>query len=184
MGRRFEIRWSRGRRCFALALFLLAAIGTNSSAGAASTTYLRPNGDVATSSPWTVVGAAKAWEALDDSVNPSSTPSSSDVISNSSGYYRTTEVAMGSTAISGLTVHGATGWFYSGTAGQVEAQVRRGTTVLGGGTFSSKGWHSFNVVLDGTQAQLDAITMRFFSSTTGLKEVSASFLTLETITAP
>jgi hypothetical protein len=155
-----------------------------STAEAASTTHLRPNGEVSTASPWNVVGASKAWEALDDNVDPTETPGTSDAISISSGYTKTTEVALGTASLSALAVHGATAWFYSGTTGQFEVQVLNGATILGSGTSATIGWHSINVVLDGSQAQLDAATMRFVSKGYGAKEVRAAFLKLETFSSP
>lgn len=179
MGGTSRARAGWGRALLGLVALATGLTGTASSAEAASTAYLRPNGEVSTANPWNVVGAAKAWEALDDNVDPTITPAATDAISISSGYTKTTDVALSTSTLSGLSVHGATGWFYSGTAGQVEVQVLNGSTILGGGTFAAVGWHSINVALDGSQAQLDAATMRFVSKTYGAKEVRASFLKLE-----
>jgi hypothetical protein len=164
-------------------LIFVFALGPASAQGTGAV-YLRPNAEVATSNPWTVVGAAKAWEALDDPVDPTKAPTGTDAITTSSYYSRVTDVGIGTTSLSGLAMRGATAWFYSGTAAPVEFQVREGSTILGSGKFSSLGWHSVNVPLNGSQTQLDAATLRFISSDATSKAVYASFLKLETLPAP
>ena len=68
-------------RPLTLVLFCLVVSGLiSTSAASAANIYLRPNGDNAGTS-WSVSGAASAWDALNDPVTESQTPSNADYIS-------------------------------------------------------------------------------------------------------
>lgn len=144
---------------------------------AATTIYLRPNGDTTTG--WTTTGAANAWEALDDNVTEQEAPSNTDYISGHLPILQPapiTELAMTSTSLSGQTILSATAWFYTPSAGSVAASVKSGSTVLSNQTFTTAGWHVMTLALDGTQAQLDNATLVLSTESTETQYVYAAFL--------
>jgi hypothetical protein len=141
------------------------------------TTRLRPNGDRATESPWTVVGSSTAWDALNDEVTETQTPSSSDYITTSSPF-TATEVDVGTTSLAGPAVREASAWFYTPTSSSVTLEVKSGGSVLAKGTFADAGWHSVPFRVDGIQSRLDDLTLRFAGSNLSTRQVNAAFVRL------
>ena len=146
--------------------------------GAGNLAYLRPNGDV--TSVWTVNGAAKAWEALDDNVTEQATPSNGDYISGSKAlnFAASSELQLTTTSLTKQTILSASAWFYTPTSGPVTAKVKSGSTTLATQTFAGSGWHILPVSLDGTQSQLDNAAINLSTESSETQIVYAAFLRL------
>jgi hypothetical protein len=167
-------------------VFLVFAVSAGA-ANASVTTYLRPNADRTTTSPWTVVGATHAWEALRDKVVESQTPDlkeakyiSATVKALSSKTF-STEVDLETTSLTESTLVDARVGVYTQTSTPVTVEVVSGSAVLGSAEYTSVGWHSLPIALDGTQTQLDNLTLRFTTGgrplePTGAREVRAAFV--------
>jgi glycosyl hydrolase family 26 len=168
---------------------------------AMSISRLRPNEDISTETPWSVTGAAHAWEALDDSVTEPNTPGSGDYISTPGGLISesgpTTEVGLQTTSLEtgGIArrVVGASAWFYTPNANSLTVEARSGllgSTVLAKETFASSGWHSIPIrfepgLAESTQSLLDNLRLRFRPGTgSSVRQVYAAFARLEVQAAP
>jgi hypothetical protein len=158
-----------------LALVFFAALAASASA---ATYYLRPNGAVSGPlSAWEVTGASTAWEALDDNVTESETPSSSDYISTSKSG-RAVDLEMATHSISGVSVTGATYWYYTTTSNPVQARAYNQLTFT---TTSSPGWHSLSTSIS---SKID-LKNTFLELKTGVvgsgeRRILAVFLKIET----
>ena len=158
----------RYRLVFVL-LLLPAIFATNASA---AITYLRPNADVSLGS-WSLTGATTAWDALNDGMTESETPSSSDYLSTSTASTKA-KVGLSSTSLAGNKLVSATGYFYTANANPVSFKA---STSEAWSNFSSMGWHSVPITLNGTQNQLDNLALEFNSgSGTTSRIVRAAFL--------
>ena len=165
-------------RLVLLLLLLPAILATNASA---ADTYLRPNADVSLGS-WSATGATTAWDALNDGVTESETPSSSDYISTSSASAKA-KVGLSSTSLAGNKLISATGYLYTASANPISFKA---SVTESWSNFSSTGWHSVPITLNGTQNQLDNLGLEFNSgSGTTSRIVRAAFLKLNLeLTAP
>jgi hypothetical protein len=168
---------------------LIVAVGYLTAVASASTTvYLRPNSAAVPTSyegsspvPWKVIGAPSAWEAVNDKVDESQTPSSADYISADAPYSTLNAVEFGfpRVPLKGSTVVSATVWTYVGASGPIKADLRSGGTVLKEDWFGSVGWRSVSVPLNGSQSQLDNLKLRYFGANMGgAASIEASFLRL------
>ena len=146
-------------------------------AASAATFYVRPDGPISTSKPWTVVGAPTAWEALDDNVTEFETPPSTDSIEDSLGS-KETRVALASVNILGVSITKAQFWYYTGNSQPVEV---KSSLDLSWQTTSSAGWHSVNETI-ATQVALNGVFLQFRTqnSSTTPRQVRATFLKIET----
>jgi glycosyl hydrolase family 26 len=131
---------------------LATLIGATSATAETTTTYLRPNADIRLGG-WSVVGSYSAWDALNDNVTPSETPSSRNYVLSGSWTLR---VGLSTTPIAGAKIASARAWFYSPNWNDFTVEVREGSgVVLASRQIDSPGWHSVSVPLNGGQAQLD-----------------------------
>lgn len=167
-----------------LVLFCLIASGlVSTSAASASNIYLRPNGDNAGTS-WSVSGAASAWDALNDPVTESQTPSNSDYISYAGGFGSNLNVEVETKSLAGMKLLGATAWFYTPDSTPIIMNVIDGTNgfepSLASKTSSSPGWQSVAFSFSGSQTKLDSLRLRFNKSglTSGNRRIYASFIRL------
>ena len=154
------------------------------SACAASTTvYIRPTADIASSSPWSIVGTSKAWEALDDPVTSAENPNSTDYISANVSHNegKVTEVG-GFKKLSGLAGAKsitASGWFYSPTTAAVELQVRNSSHNVASQSFTGSGWHSLAFSISQANLEEGELSLRFNTGTnSGLRQIYASFISV------
>lgn len=154
----------------------------NSALYGGNVSYLRPNATRVTANPWSVVGAASAWAALDDPVTPAATPATTDLIEESGNTIRTTDVDLTTTSLIDRDITSAKVWFHTTTTTKVRAELRGPSGAIAGTEPASLGWHSLTVALDGTQAQLDGLYLRFVSIHTApaIERVQAAFLELTT----
>lgn len=146
-------------------------------AASAATFYLRPDGPITSSKPWTVVGASTAWDALNDEVTEFETPSSADVIETTQSS-RETRVSLASMNILGVSISRAQVWYYAGNSQPFEVQSSLDTAW---NTSSTAGWHSINETITSQEA-LNEIFLRFRTeaSSTTPRQVRAAFLKIET----
>lgn len=151
-------------------------------AESAMVTRLRPTGDRPTESPWEVKGAAHAWEALDDEVSETQTPSKSDYLMNGTEFvvpWRRTEVDLGTTSLAGQPILGAAAWVYAPNAKSFTVEVKSRGSLLAKDTLRYAGWHVIPIPLSGDQAQLDDLSIYFESPVdSGVREIYASFVRL------
>jgi len=165
------------RAVLALLLASVMLMVTSASANAA-VSYLRPDADMASTSPWTVTGATRAWEALDDNVTESEMPVASDYISTSAAG-RSTVVGLQTAPIAGTANLVAEAWIYSTTSNPVYFEAKSGGQ-LAKETISKSGWTSIKIPGITQQSKLDSLVFAFGTSTTssGLHQVPAAFLKL------
>lgn len=164
---------------FALALSwisLALPVGTAS----AQTVLLRPNVDIdlASSTDWAVVGAASYWDALDDALEQPQVPTNSDYIKHLTKKGRP-RVGLTSAPLLGYDVAIATAWYYTPTAKAVILNVKDGATNLASKANSSAGWHSISIPLNGTQSQLDNLSLQFEEQSSSGGEVYAAYVELQ-----
>jgi hypothetical protein len=152
------------------------------SAVASQTAYLRPDIDVGAGGNWAVVGASSRWSALNDVVTENQTPDTTDYITNSSGGGGGTDSEVGVTTfpLGNAAITGAKAWFYTPNSNSLTARVKDASgTVLASQLFSSTGWHSLSVTLNGSQTQLDGLRLNFRKeSGASSRIVYAAFLKL------
>ncbi len=163
---------------FAALMVLIFAV---SPAIASTTAYLRPNGDITTSEPWSIVGASKAWEALDDNVTELETPNNEDYISTAKvSPAPSTKVELSTLSLAGQTPLSASAWFYTSTSSSVTLTVAaEGDHSEGSQTFSGSGWHSFSVPFSLNQNKLNTLSMKFApTSGSGTRQISAALVRL------
>jgi len=165
------------KRVFVLALTaallsMLVPVAAN-----AATYYLRPDGKIFTSKPWSIVGAATAWEALDDPVTELETPSAADYISDGGGSQET-RVSLSSTNILGVGITKASIWYYAANSQPVEVKSSADSTWQ---TTSSTGWNSRSQTI-ASHTALNEISLQFrtTSSSNPARQVRAAFLKIET----
>src|ERR1051326_5245427 len=150
---------------------------------ASVTNYIRPNGDRTSEFPWSPVGATSAWDALNDNVTETETPSTSDYITvtvpeHSSRTYSST-VDLTTLSLAGQTVLSGTAWFYTSTTTATTLAIEvQGDHTIASKSFTGSGWHSLSVPLSGSQSQLDNLGLGFKASSAGTHQVSAAFLKL------
>jgi hypothetical protein len=169
------------RRLVALAtslvsLLLLLSAGAGN-AGAA-TTYLRPNADLTSTGSWAVVGAATAWQALDDNVTPALTPSSSDYVASSgaSGY---TTVGLKTMSLAGATGVQMTAWVYTASSNEAIVDVLKansGGARVARAYVTSPGWNPIPLEEPLKQPDLDTAVLRIRSVLSQPQQVLAAFL--------
>jgi beta-mannanase len=157
-----------------LLLFLTASVGT---AGAA-TTYLRPNADLTSTGSWAVVGASTAWQALDDGVTPTVTPSGADYIASSgaSGY---TTVGLKTMPLAGATGVQMTAWVYTTSASETIVDVIKadsGGARVARTYVTSPGWNAVPLEEPLKQPDLDTAVLRIRSVLSQPQQVLAAFL--------
>jgi hypothetical protein len=163
---------------FSIIALLLLAAGA-STAFASTTSYLRPNGDIATSEPWSIVGAGSAWSALDDSVTESEAPGTSDYINTAQlEPAPSTAVELSSLSLAGQKLLSASAWFYSPTSTSITFTVAaKGEKTESSQTFTGSGWHSFTIPFNVTQSALNTLTLKFApSSDSGTRQITAAFV--------
>jgi hypothetical protein len=138
--------------------------------------YLRPDGASGTK-PWIVVGSTSAWDALNDEVTESETPSSTDLIQETRDG-RETKLSLTSMNIYGVSVSKAQVWYYTATNQPVQAQSSLDTSWQ---TSNSVGWHSINETIT-SQAALDEVSLKFRTQGASAtpRQVLAAFLKIET----
>lgn len=171
--------------CRLVALLVISCCGFAGMAFAgpamASTVYLRPNGDLSLGS-WSVIGTSNAWDALDDNITPTETPTSSDyVTTNSAGRL---SLDMETAPLAGATERSITAWFYTPTADGTRLEVRtsRGD-LLAKLDAKGVGWHSVTTKPSFQQWDLDSISMNFERIGGSIPTVYAALLKV-TYTAP
>jgi Glycosyl hydrolase family 26 len=159
-----------------LTLATLVLAGGIPTAASAATVYLRPDGTVFTSKPWAVIGSTSAWDALNDEVTESQTPSAADYIKSTG--FQETRVSLGTANIRGVEITKATIWYYTSTSQPVEVKSSADSTWQ---TSNSIGWHSRSETISG-QAALNELYLQLKSgSTTSVpREVLAAFLRIDT----
>jgi hypothetical protein len=162
----------------ALALLLPLAAGVGP-AGAATTTYLRPNADLSSTGSWAVVGAGTAWEALADNVTPGQAPSSSGYIA-SSGAAGYTTVGLKTMPLAGATAVQMTAWVYTANASETIVDVLKSNTGarVARAYITAPGWNSIPLEVPLKQADLDTAVLRIRSTLSHPQQVSAAFLTV------
>jgi len=153
------------------------------SSAAATSLYLRPDADNA-SPLWSVTGATSRWDALNDPVTESETPSSSDYITRVSGIAPQLNVELGTTSRAGLKVLSASAWFYTPDATPIAMTVVDGTNgfepSLASKTSSSPGWQNVTFALPSSQTKLDGLRLKFASSgfSSGTRRIYVAFVRL------
>jgi Glycosyl hydrolase family 26 len=157
-----------------LALLLSASAGT---AGAATTTYLRPNADLSATGSWAVAGAPTAWEAMDDEVNQAQAPSSSDYIASSgaSGY---ATVGLKTMSLAGGTAVQMTAWVFTANANEAIVDVFKSNTGsrIARGYVTAPGWNAIPLKVPFKQPDLDTAVLRIRSTLSHSQQVLAAFL--------
>jgi hypothetical protein len=143
---------------------------------------LRPNATLSSENPWTVVGAASAWDALNDWGTEAMTPDTANYITattvSGSPVY-TTDVDLETTSLTGKTIKSASVRYYTSVAPGETVEARSGTTSLASQTAITSGWHSLTLTLSGSQSQLDGLYLRFKpNAELGSRRVSSAFLRL------
>ena len=157
-----------------LLLLILAAVSAPPASATVSTTYLRPNTVVGLGS-WSPTGATSAWDALNDGITETQTPTSVDYVSTSAASTKF-KVGLGSASLAGGKVISASAWFYTSNANPVSFKASTAETWS---AFSSVGWHSVPLTLTASQNQLDNISLEFNSgSGTSNRAVQVAFLKL------
>lgn len=161
---RFCLRW------VFLGLALSLPLLSVASQASAATTYLRPNGDRATSG-WSIIGAPTAWQALADPVSPSEIPGSETHVKPECSFgcsLKVLSVDLQSASLAGLSNVSATAWFYTPDSSSVRMIVQRSFaelpccgTELAAGEFKTPGWHSVAVPFKGKQTELDSLSLGF-----------------------
>lgn len=140
----------------------------------AEVSYLRPDRDLSSTSPWQVFGATRAWEALDDPVAETNIPTMSDYISaTSSG--QTTAVGLHPTRIAGMANLVIEAWVYSPSAAPFRFKVKEGNVEQ---TISTAGWSSFKVTGISTQQKMEELTFSFTPLSSAPVQIPAAFLKL------
>lgn len=157
-----------------LLLFLAASAGTAS----AATTYLRPNADLTSTRSWSVIGAPTAWQALDDGVTPTTTPSNADYIASSgaSGY---TTVGLKTMPLAGATEVQMTAWVYTASANETIVDVIKadsGGARVARAYVTSPGWNAVPLEEPLKQPDLDTAVLRIRSVLSKPQQVLAAFL--------
>jgi hypothetical protein len=156
-----------------VALLLSLSVG----AAHAATTYLRPNADGSATGSWTTVGAATAWEALDDNVTPAQVPSNSDYISSSgdSGY---ATVGLKTMSLAGAKAVQMTAWVYTANANETIVDVLKSNTGarVARAYVTAPGWSSIPLEVPLKQPDLDTAVLRIRSTLSMPQQVPAAFL--------
>ncbi len=151
---------------------------TGSATAAVTTTYLRPNTDIRLGG-WSIVGAYRAWDALNDNVTEFNAPTNSNYVLSGEWSLR---VGLGTTSMAGASVKGASAWIYTPNSNEVTLEVRDGAdNRLATGRFASAGWHAVSVPMNGGQSQLDNAYILLRGATSygsGRASVYAAFLRL------
>ncbi len=157
---------------FVTAVFLALSASTAS----AASFYLRPNTNTLPHSgkTWLPIGAPNVWETVDDPISETQTPTLLDYMEASGSRLET--LGLTSANINGVAVTNATAWYYTGTSAPVEFKSTADSTWQ---ITSSVGWHSRGESIV-SQAALDSIGFEFRTSGTGIRQVPATFLQVET----
>jgi hypothetical protein len=159
------------------ALFLgLVFVAVSSPPAMAATLYLRPNTNTIPHSgkTWVPIGATNVWETVDDSITETQTPTLSDYMEANGARLET--LGLTTANITGVAVTKATVWYYSSAAAPVEFKSTSDSTWQ---TTNTVGWHSRSESIP-SQAALDAIGLEFRTSGSGIRQVPATFLKIET----
>jgi hypothetical protein len=161
-----------------LALAVLLPLSADpDTAPAATTAYLRPNVDLSVGGSWSVVGAPTAWEALDDNVNQTQAPSSSDYIASSGAAGVTTD-GLKTMSLAGAAAVQMTAWVYTASTEEVIVEVLKSNA---GGRVArayvtTAGWNSVPLEVPLKQADLDTAVLRIRSTLSHPQQVAAAFL--------
>lgn len=158
-----------------VALLLSLSAGTGN-AGAA-TTYLRPNADLSSTGSWAVTGAGTAWQALDDSVTTTQTPSSTDYIT-SSGVAGYTTVGLQTMSLAGATGVQMTAWVYTANANETIVDVLKADdgARVARAFVTAPGWNAIPLEEPLKQPDLDTAVLRIRSLLNKPQQVLAGFL--------
>lgn len=153
-----------------------------------SNIYLRPNADERVEG-WSLVGATSAWDALNDSVTETQTPSATDYITHVGGFaIFGCLVELEDPNLSEAQPISATARFYTPDSSSIKMAVRSllpsgWTEVLATVSSSQPGWKSvsFPLTISGGQAvNLSSLTLHFLKngSESGSRRVYATFVQL------
>jgi hypothetical protein len=173
---------SRRHRLLAFVVLPAVLLIFVGSAQAATNSYLRPNANHA-ASPWAVVGAPNAWEALDENVTASQTPTNDTYVVYRRGVSSSDlTVDLSTASLAGRKILAATAWFYTPNGNPIRLEVRLPgqSSPLATTTSQAKGWRSVAVPITG-QAELDQVYFDFDRAASwigGSREVYAAFLRL------
>jgi hypothetical protein len=170
----------RNRAIFVVAFCAILMALPIGNAFALNTVSLRPNVDIGfpATGDWAIVGATTYWDALDDGIDQPQIPTSSNYIKHLTKKGRP-QVGLTTTPLLGRDVLSAKAWFYAPTSKQVTAAVMNGETVLASREARSPGWHSVPFTLNGTQSQLDNLSLKFEASSEAGGEVYAAYVALQ-----
>jgi hypothetical protein len=160
-----------------IVLLIAAALPAVAPVASAATFYLRPNeASSGGGKGWTVVGAASIWEALDDPMTESQTPSLVDLMQTTAA--REERIGVTTANIRGVTITKATAWYYTSTASPVEFKSTADSTWQ---TTNVVGWHSRPEPV-ASQIALDGIGLEFHTTgtTTTPRQIPVAFLKVET----
>ncbi len=156
-------------RCVLIAVLAIFTLALPSApAQASQVAFLRPNADVTApgSTAWIPVGSSSFAGALNDVVVENQTPNAADYAAVSGTVLHAgkepVEVEIATISLSSLSIQEAKAWYYTSNGNELEASIKdaAGSTLASMKT-SSAGWHSFSISLNGSQAQLDGLRMRF-----------------------
>jgi len=141
-----------------------------------TTHYLRPNGQGSSLKNWKVTGAPSVWEALDDPVTETETPTTTDYIYSESP--QESKVDFQTVTLTGVSVVKAQAWYYAANAQPFYVCAGPGCTLT---KSSTPGWNMVPFTIS-TQADLDEARIYFAASSflTPARQVRAAFLKIET----
>jgi len=160
-------------RQLAALLSILIFLGLAADSAQAEVSYLRPDSEITQSTPWSVVGAAQPWQALDDPITEGVTPSMADYIWTESG--STASIGFQTAPLAGTTNQVAEAFLYSTTANPINLEVRPNGTKV---TITKAGWSSIKLPTFSTQEKLDTAAFKITSSSGGLRQIPAVFIKL------
>lgn len=166
----------RGRSILGF-LMVLASLSMLPTVAAANTIhYLRPDGVQWSPKQWAAVGAPTVWEALDDPVKETQTPTTADYISSNT--LQESGITFGTVNITGVSVLKAQAWYYSANTQPFYVCAGQGCTYT---TSSTAGWNMVPISIT-NQSDLDEsrIFFRSLSSSSPPRQVLAAFLKIET----
>jgi len=155
----------------------VAMFGTMSTLAIANTThYLRPNGQGSSLKNWKVTGAPSVWEALDDPVTETETPTATDYIYSESP--QESKVDFQTVTLTGVSVVKAQAWYYAANSQPFYVCAGTGCTLT---KSSTSGWNMVPFTIS-TQADLDEARIYFAAPSylTPSRQVRAAFLKIET----
>lgn len=144
---------------------------------AANTThYLRPDGLQWSFKHWKAVGAPSVWEALDDPIKETETPTTADYISSDT--IQESGVTFRTVNLTGVSVLKAQAWYYAANSQPFSVCAGTGCTYQ---TSNTAGWHMVPFTVT-SQSDLDEarIFFRSISASSPPRQILAAFLKVET----